>query len=157
VEHAVTELVTGLDLVEWMLKQAAGELDLSKFSVKPRGASIQVRLYAEDPAKNFQPSCGVLTAADFAADVRVDTWVARGTEITSFYDPLIAKIIVHGDTRDAAVEKLKTALDATTIAGIESNLYYLRHILDQPTFVRGEVITQYLGQLQYAPDTIDVL
>jgi urea carboxylase len=157
VEHGVTELVTGLDLVEWMLRQAAGELDLTGFVARPRGASIQVRLYAEDPAKNFQPSCGVLTAAEFSSDARVDTWVARGTEVTSFYDPLIAKTIVHGETRDAAVAKLRAALDQTSIAGIESNLYYLRHILDQPTFNRGEVITQWLGSLKYTPQTIDVL
>jgi urea carboxylase len=130
---------------------------LTDFGARPRGASIQVRLYAEDPAKNFQPSCGVLTAAEFLSDARVDTWVARGTEITSFYDPLIAKIIVHGDSRDDAVAKLRAALDQTTIAGIESNLSYLRHILDQWTFVRGEVVTQWLGTLKYTPQTIDVL
>ncbi len=157
VEHAVTELVTGLDLVEWMIRQAAGELDLSGFKAQPRGASIQVRLYAEDPAKNFQPNCGVLTAAEFPSDARVDTWVSRGTEITSFYDPLIAKIIVHGATRAEAVGKLKSALDRTRIGGIESNLHYLRFILNEATYVRGEMVTQFLGQLQYAPQTIDVI
>jgi urea carboxylase len=191
VEHAVTELVTGLDLVEWMLKQAAGELSLDDFSrrrvlrysedpdslpsdpglrstsepgvvdsqitIKPRGASIQVRVYAEDPAKNFQPSSGVLTQVDFPPDVRVDTWVTAGTEVTSFYDPLIAKVIVHGVDRDDAVTKLKTALEKTHIAGIECNLEYLRQILDQPTFAAGKVTTQFLGSLKYTPHTVDVI
>ncbi len=157
VEHAVTELVTGIDLVEWMLMQAAGELNLAGFVAKSAGASIQVRLYSEDPAKNFQPSAGVLTEVIFPSDVRVDTWVARGTDITSFYDPLIAKIIVHAETRGQAVAKLTSTLERTKIAGVETNLFYLRYILQQPTFINGQVITQFLGQLQYTPETIDVL
>jgi urea carboxylase len=157
VEHAVTELVTGLDLVEWMIRQAAGELNLDGFVAKPHGASIQVRLYAEDPSKNFQPSCGVLTEAAFPANVRVDTWVARGTEITSFYDPLIAKLIVHAPTRAQAVERMQSALDDTRIAGIETNLAYLRRILDEPTYVQGRMTTQFLSRFAFVPPTIDVL
>src|ERR1700722_7246283 len=103
VEHGVTEEVTGVDLVEWMIKQAAGELDLSDFKPLVRGASLQVRLYAEDPNKNFQPSSGVLTEAAFPVNARIETWVERGSEIPPFYDPMIAKIIVKAATRPQAV------------------------------------------------------
>lgn len=157
VEHGVTELVTGIDLVEWMVKQAAGELDLSGYHASPRGAAIQVRLYAEDPAKSFQPSSGVLTAASFASSVRVDTWVATGTEVTAFYDPLIAKVMAVADSRADAIARLRAALDASHVAGIETNLDYLKAILAHPTFERGEVTTQFLSQFDYRPETIDVL
>src|SRR6185369_5635441 len=86
VEHGVTEEVTGIDLVEWMVKQAAGELDLSNFKARSCGASIQVRLYAEDPNKNFQPGAGVLTQVTFPAEARIETWVERGSEVPPFYD-----------------------------------------------------------------------
>jgi urea carboxylase len=158
VEHGVTELVTGLDLVEWMMRQAAGELpSLEGFVAEPRGVSIQARVYAEDPSKNFQPSPGPLTAAEFPKDVRVDTWVAAGTEVSPFYDPLVAKVIVHADTRDAAVEKLADALRRTTIAGVETNRDYLCQVLAEPTFAAGQVTTQFLGGFRYDPATIDVL
>jgi urea carboxylase len=157
VEHAVTELVTGLDLVEWMIRQAAGELSLQDFVARPLGASIQVRLYAEDPSKNFQPSCGVLTEATFPSDVRVDTWVACGSEVTSFYDPLVAKLIVHAPTRTQAVAEMRSALHQTHVAGIETNLAYLRRIVDEPTFIEGRMTTQFLSHFAFVPPTIDVL
>ena len=84
VEHGVTEEVTGVDLVEWMVKEAAGELDLSGFKAKPKGASMQVRLYAEDPGKDFQPAAGVLTEVVFPADARIETWVERGSGVPPF-------------------------------------------------------------------------
>jgi len=101
------------------------------------GASIQVRVYAEDPAKNFQPSSGPLTAVEFSPTARVDTWAEVGTEVSSFYDPLVAKILVHAPTRAAAVEKLSAALAETRIAGIETNLEYLRKILANETYRQG--------------------
>ena len=94
VEHGVTEEVTGVDLVEWMVKEAAGELDLSGFEAKPEGASMQVRLYAEDPGKDFQPAAGVLTEVVFPEDARIETWVERGSEAPPFFVPLVAKLIV---------------------------------------------------------------
>ena len=159
VEHGVTEQVTGVDLVEWMIRAAAGELDLSAHQSAPAGASIQVRLYAEDPNKNFQPSSGVLTAAGFpSADLaRVETWVERGSEIPSFYDPMIAKIIVTAPTREEATAKLATALGATRVAGIECNLDYLRQIIASPEFAAGEIHTKWLATFPYKPSTIDVL
>jgi urea carboxylase len=157
VEHGVTEEVTGVDLVEWMVRQAAGELDLSGFVARPRGASIQVRLYAEDPAKNFQPSSGVLTAAEFAPAARVETWVQRGVEVPPFYDPMIAKLIVRGRSRREAISRLRSALAQTELGGIETNLRYLRQLVDDPVFVQGRVTTRHLGGFHYRPATVDVL
>jgi urea carboxylase len=157
VEHGVTEEVTGIDLVEWMVRQAAGELDLSQFVAQPRGAAIQVRLYAEDPAKNFQPSSGPLTAAQFPRDARVETWVERGVEVPPYYDPMIAKIIVRGADRAAAVERMRAALAVTRVAGIETNLDYLRQVVADRTFAQGGATTRYLGGFAYRPRTLDVL
>jgi len=157
VEHGVTEEVTRVDLVEWMVRQAAGELDLSGFVARPRGASIQVRLYAEDPAKNFQPSSGVLTAAEFAPAARVETWVQRGVEVPPFYDPMIAKLIVRGRSRREAMSRLRSALAQTELGGIETNLRYLRQLVDDPVFVQGRVTTRHLGGFHYRPATVDVL
>ena len=102
VEHGVTEEVTGVDLVEWMVRLAAGERAARRRAPPARGASIQARLYAEDPARGFQPSAGVLTEVVFPDDVRVETAVERGSEVTPYYDPLLAKLIAHGDTREEA-------------------------------------------------------
>ncbi|MFM0509532.1 urea carboxylase [Paraburkholderia sp. RL17-373-BIF-A] len=158
VEHCVTEEVTGIDLVEWMIREAAGELaPLDTLAPAPQGASIQVRLYAEDPHKQFQPSAGVLTHVAFAADARVDTWVDSGTEISAFYDPLLAKLIVKGETREAALAALRAALEQTQLYGIETNLDYLRAIAGSATFARGEQTTAFLSRFMFAPHTIDVL
>lgn len=157
VEHGVTEEVTGIDLVEWMIRQAAGELSLKEFHVAPRGASIQVRLYAEDPAKNFQPSAGQLSEVVFPDDVRVDSWIERGTEVPPYYDPLLAKPIVHAATRAEAIERMQQTLARTRIAGIETNREYLRQILADTTFRDGRQTTRYLNNFHYRPRTIDVL
>jgi urea carboxylase len=157
VEHGVTEEVTGVDLVEWMVREAAGELDLEGFVARPRAAAIQVRLYAEDPAKDFQPSSGPLTAADFPPEARVETWVERGVEVPPFYDPMIAKIIVRAGSRAAAVERLRAALAATRIAGVETNLEYLRQVAGDLVFAQGRATTRYLSGFHYRPRTTDVL
>jgi urea carboxylase len=107
VEHGVTEQVCGVDLVAWMVQLAAGDLPpLRTLAPVPRGASIQVRLYAEDPAKNFQPSAGLLTEVVFPSNARVDGWVERGTEVPAWYDPMLAKIIVTAADREAALQAL---------------------------------------------------
>ncbi|HSY53593.1 MAG TPA: urea carboxylase [Opitutaceae bacterium] len=158
VEHGVTEEVTGIDLVEWMVKQAAGELgSLENFRPRPQGASIQVRLYSEDPGKNFQPATGVLTEVHFPPDARIETWVERGTEVSPFYDPLLAKIIVRGADRAEALARLSTALDGTRVHGLETNLDYLRQIVDSPVFQAGHITTRSLATLPYDAATIDVL
>src|SRR5277367_5048155 len=138
-----------------MLKQAAGELPpLDSIRREPQGASIQVRLYAEDPNKNFQPSSGKLTAVTFSKNARNETWVEAGSEISPYYDPLIAKIIVKGKDRNEAIDNLKRALTETHIYGIESNLAYLRQILDNLQFKSGDVSTGLLNSFTYKPNTI---
>jgi len=150
-------MVTGVDLVEWMVKQAAGELNLATVAMRPSGASIQVRLYAEDPARNFQPCAGVLTEVSFPIDTRVDTWVERGTEVPPYYDPLVAKLIVHGATRKQAITRMQRALAATRVAGIETNRAYLRQILDERVFRDGHQTTRFLSSLHYRPRTVEVI
>jgi urea carboxylase len=157
VEHGVTEEVTGVDLVEWMVQEAAGELDLSGFQAQPQGASMQVRLYAEDPGKDFQPAAGVLTEAVFSPHARVETWVERGSEIPPFYDPMVAKIIVKADDRAGALLKMAKALAQTRIAGIETNLAYLRQIVADTVFAEGRQTTRYLNAFRYRPATVDVI
>jgi len=158
VEHGVTESVTGLDLVEWMLRQAADEtLPLAGYQFTPQGHSIQVRVYAEDPGRNFQPSPGVLTGFSVPDDVRCDTWVSQGTEVSAFYDPLIAKLIVHADTREAAVEKMAEVLTKTRIHGIRCNRQYLQQIVESEAFRTAHVFTRFLDSFDYRPTTMSVI
>lgn len=158
VEHGVTEEVTGVDLVEWMVRLAAGDTSFfDTFTGAKSGHSIQVRIYAEDANKNFQPSCGVLTEVSFHQNSRCETWVENGTEVTPYYDPMLAKIIVHGSDRADAIVRMKAALAGTQFGGIESNLEYLRQIIATPLFAEGKVITKSLSEFQYLPRTIDVL
>jgi urea carboxylase len=157
VEHGVTEEVTGVDLVEWMVRQAAGEAALVAPVVLPPVFSMQARLYAEDPAKDFQPSAGRLTHVEWPLDARVETWVEAGTEVTPYYDPMLAKIIVRGASRMEAQERLRTALAQSRIAGIETNLEYLRQICADASFARGGISTSFLRTFEYRRNAIDVL
>src|SRR5687768_9726537 len=140
-----------------MVLQAAGELHLPAQAPRVRGAAIEVRVYAEDPRKQFQPSTGTLTQVSFPEGVRCDTWVETGSEITPYYDPLLAKIVTHGSTRALALERMRVALAETRIDGVETNLEYLRQIAREPRFARGEVTTGYLQDFAYAPRTLDVI
>ena len=158
VEHCVTEAIFGVDLVEWMVRQAAGEFTLpTQASLKSKGAAIEARVYAEDPSKDFRPSTGLLTSVKFADGVRIDGWIETGVEVTPYYDPLLAKVIAYGDTREAAIERLSHALRTSEIWGIESNLSYLAAVLDLEPFRRGEMITKTLSEFAFAPRTVDVL
>nr|WP_100547209.1 MULTISPECIES: urea carboxylase [unclassified Pseudomonas] len=158
VEHPVTEMVTGLDLIECMLRVAAGDaLDWAALNRAPQGAAIEVRIYAEDPLKNFQPSPGVLTDVHFPDDVRVDGWVSTGSEVSAFYDPMIAKLIVHADTRAEAIGKLQKALGETRLHGIASNLDYLRQVVADERFAQGEVWTRLLDSFTFKASVIEVL
>jgi len=156
VEHGVTEEVTGADLVEWMIRQSAND-GFELETPQAQGASIQVRLYAEDPARQFRPSTGLLTHARFAADARVETWVEDGSLITPLYDPLLAKIITVGADRAAALSRMHEALAGTVIGGIESNLDYLRQLSADPVFASGGMTTRALDDFAYAPRTLEVL
>jgi len=160
VEHGVTEQVTGIDLVEWMVLEASGDLaPLESFTIKPKGASIEARVYAENPAENFQPSPGKLTLVRFPGPelARVETWVESGATITPFYDPMIAKIIVTGRDRAEALQKLDAALAASAIDGTETNLRYLRKVAATPEFVSGKVTTAFLGGFAFARNAVEVL
>ncbi len=158
VEHPVTESVTGLDLVACMLQVAAGETpDWQAMANAPQGAAIEVRLYAEDPLKNFQPSPGTLTDVSFPDNVRVDGWVSTGTEVSAWYDPLLAKLIVHADTREAAWEKLRQALSETRIQGIASNLDYLRQVINTPEFREGRSYTRFLDKFTANAHVVEVI
>ncbi len=158
VEHGVTEQVSGVDLVEWMVRTAAGAPPpLTEYVHRPNGHSVQVRLYAEDPGKHFQPSSGMLTEVAFPENLRVDTWVETGSEISAFYDPMIAKLIFHAPTREQAISGLNAALAQTRLYGIETNLAYLRQILDDAVFRDGKQYTRYLSSVQFTPLTAEVL
>jgi urea carboxylase len=156
VEHPVTELVTGVDLVEWMLRVAAGE-GLPAVMPEPKGHAIEVRLYAEDPARGFRPSAGLVTEAEFPSGARVDGWVERGSTVPSFYDPMVAKIITHGSTREEALGRLAAALDETRVGGIETNLEYLRALVRDDSVQSGRVTTGTLGAFTFGTRTLEVL
>lgn len=158
VEHGVTEEVIGVDLVEWMVRQAAGETQpLDQARIAPEGASIQVRLYAEDPGRDFRPSAGLITHAAWPEGARVETWVDAGTEVSPFYDPMLAKIITKGATRAEALAKLKCALAATRIGGLETNLGYLRALAASDIFAKGEMLTSTLATFPYRANTVEVV
>ena len=158
VEHGVTEAVTGIDLVEWMVRLAAGEpIPLDAGRRAPRGHAIQARLYAEDPARAFQPSSGLLTEVRLPGDVRVDAWIETGTEVPAWYDPMLAKVIAHGDTREEARARLAAALGETQLHGIETNLPYLRHVLDHEVFREGKQTTRWLAALAWRPRAVEVV
>ncbi len=158
VEHGVTEEVFGVDLVEWMLRLALGDSSfLDDFDPRPAGASIEARIYAEMPARNFQPSTGTVTHARFPSGVRVETWIGTGSEVSAFYDPMIAKIIARGTTRDEALAQLRQGLDELEIYGVETNLEYLRQILESAAFVTGGITTGFLNSFDFQSAVIDVL
>ncbi len=158
VEHGVTEAATDVDLVEWMLRAAAGESGfLADYRHRPRGHAIQVRLYAEDPGKHFQPAAGVVTELRFAEAARIETWIERGSEVSSWYDPMLAKLIVHAPDRDAALQALSDALARTAVHGIETNLAYLRQIVAAPTFAAAAHDTRWLEHFAYRSLGVDVL
>ncbi len=150
VEHPVTEWTTGVDLVQLQLRLAAGEpLAFSQPELRQRGFAIELRLYAEDPARNFLPSPGTITKLVWPTgdDLRIDAGVEEGSKVTPFYDPLLAKIIARGETRDSAVARARAALDALTIEGVRTNAPLLARVLDDGAFRRGELSIHYLSQL----------
>ena len=149
VEHPVTEAITGVDLVEWQLRVAAGEpLPMAQTDLAIHGHAIEARLYAEDPAKGFLPAIGTLDVFDLGDDpaIRIDTGVEEGAEITPWYDPMIAKVIAHGDTRDEAREALADALDEAVIWPVRTNAGFLVEALDHPDFASGQVDTGLIAR-----------
>ncbi|GAA5482666.1 urea carboxylase [Haloferula sargassicola] len=157
VEHGVTEMVTGIDLVEWMIRLALDpDWTMPDAAPAPQGCAIQARVYAEDPNQNFRPSAGLLTEATFPEWTRCDGWIRPGTEVSPFYDPLLCKVMVHAEDREAAVVKLGKALDESRISGIETNLRYLRQVVRWTPYVNGGVAMHDMAGFDYQPRTIDV-
>ncbi|WP_347140829.1 acetyl/propionyl/methylcrotonyl-CoA carboxylase subunit alpha [Paracoccus sp. SSK6] len=154
VEHPVTELITGIDLVEQMIRVAAGEpLPFAQSDLKINGWAMESRLYAEDPYRNFLPSIGRLTryrppaeVADDAHVVRNDTGVFEGGEISMFYDPMIAKLCTWAPSRDQAIEAMRVALDEFEVEGIGHNLPFLSAVMDHPKFVAGDITTAFIAE-----------
>ena len=158
VEHGVTEAVTGIDLVEWMLRVAAGDPpNLRDYHHAPVGVAIQARLYAEDPARGFRPSSGLLSQVILPSNLRVDSWIEAGSEVPAYYDPMLGKLIAHADTREAAIEQLDAALAHTVVYGVETNREYLRAIVSSDVFRAAEHTTRWLTTLPFHSQTIEVL
>ena len=162
VEHGVTEMVYGVDLVQWMVEQAAGTLgDLTSLgkSLQPQGHALQVRLYAEDPFKDFRPCPGVLTDVSFPAGegIRVDHWLEPGIVVPPYFDPMLAKLITFASSRDVALQRLQKALKDTSLAGSETNLSYLRSLCESDVLKQGLMTTRYLDSFEYKPTRMDVV
>ncbi len=165
VEHPVTEATTGLDLVEWQFRIAAGEpLPLTQDEIACTGAAIEARVYAEDPEHNFLPSAGRIHLLNLKGEeglrgVRVDTGVAAGDSVTPYYDPMIAKLIVHGATRAEALAAMLKELDDAVVIGPKTNLAFLRALLRSREFAAGTVDTGFidanLGRLGAQPHPPD--
>jgi acetyl-CoA carboxylase biotin carboxylase subunit len=147
VEHPVTELVTGLDLVHWQIRVAAGEpFPFSQSHFTQRGHALECRVYAEDPASGFLPSTGRLLqfVEPRGPGIRLDAGFATGAEVTHFYDPLLAKLIVHAEDRPAAIQRMQAALKDFTVHGVITNIDFLQAVLAHPDFVQGEVTTRWV-------------
>ncbi len=145
VEHPVTEMITGLDLVEWQLRVAAGEpLPLTQHQVRVSGHALEARIYAEDPERGFLPSTGrvqYLASPDPSRHVRIDTGVGPGDEITPFYDSMIAKLIVWDESRDLALARMRTALDEYRVVGVANNVAFLNRLVSTPAFIAADLDT----------------
>jgi acetyl-CoA carboxylase biotin carboxylase subunit len=147
VEHPITEVVLGVDLVQWQIRAAAGEL----FPYVPedfcqRGHAIEARLYAEDPASGFLPSTGLIYkfVEPRGPGIRVDSGVADGSEVSHYYDPMLAKIIVHAEDRAAAIQRMQSALRRAVVHGVTTNVDFLQSVLAHPDFKQGNVTTQWV-------------
>jgi len=157
VEHTVTEELFGVDLVEWMLAIAAGDTSLLDKPRVPRGHVIEARVCAENPWRGHEPSAGTLVAVAFPDDVRVDTWIESGTEVTANYDSLLAKVIARGETRHDALDRLRGALDVIRIDGVTTNVDLLRAIVVSPDFAHGRLSTSLLANIAPAGRAVEVL
>ena len=169
VEHGITELCYDVDLVELMLRQADFELagqggisteHLAQFKTsEPKGAAIEARVYAENPAKDYSPSPGTLQIVDWksSAHSRIDTWVHTGTVVSSYYDPLLAKVMAHSHTREQSIQDIYRLLSQSRICGPPTNLDFLASIISDPRFKEGDTMTKFLSDFEYLPAAIDVI
>jgi len=169
VEHGITEACYDVDLVQLMLRQANAEIrgdggidasTLSSFQpTKPKGAAIEARVYAENPAKDYAPSPGILQIVEWNTprSTRIDTWVHTGTVVSSHYDPLLAKIIVHTSSREDTIKVMHEALSESRICGPPTNMDFLAAIIWDPRFLKGDTMTKFLAEFSYSPSAIDVI
>ncbi|KAI4219571.1 MAG: hypothetical protein LQ349_008315, partial [Xanthoria aureola] len=169
VEHGITELCYSVDLVELMLRQADAELrgegGLSALALQsmqpgdPNGFAIEARVYAENPARDYAPSPGTLQIVEWkeSAYTRIDTWIRTGTVVSSHYDPLLAKLMYHSQSRYGAIEGMYEVLSESRISGPPTNLDFLAAILDEAGFREGKTMTKFLTQFDYSPQAVDVL
>ena len=169
VEHGITELCYNVDLVKLMLQQADAELagkgGISGDSLKklqtsePQGAAIECRVYAENPARDYAPSPGTLQIVQWKemTGSRIDTWVRTGTIVSSHYDPLLAKVMYHSQTRSEAIKGIYNVLSGSRICGPPTNLDFLVSILENREFNDGTTMTKFLTTFKYAPAAIDVI
>lgn len=156
VEHPVTEFITGLDLVEWQIRVARGEaLDFRQEDLTIHGHALELRVCAEDPLNNFLPSVGTLHRYRIpqGPGIRVDDGYTEGMEIPIFYDPLLAKLVVHGKTRDEAIQKMKEAIAAYEVEGVATTLPFGRFVMDHPAFVSADFNTNFIKNY-YTPDVL---
>jgi len=146
VEHPVTEAITGIDIVDWQLRIAAGErLDFNQSDLKIEGHAVEVRLYAENPKKNFMPSAGKLICLEIPEGVRIDTGVADGSVVSIYYDPMIAKLTAHATNRLSAFQLLSGILEGSCIAGVEHNVAFLKNLLRHPGLLAGACDTDFIA------------
>jgi urea carboxylase len=159
VEHPVTEATHDVDLVEWMVRLAGGDRRFVVDRARPagHGHAVEVRVYAEDPSHDHRPNSGRLTEVSFPAGTRVDGWVETGTDITPSYDPLLAKVITQGPDRTTALERMRRALAGTRIAGIETNVGFVRELLATDAVASGTYETGTLGAFRVSAPTVEVL
>ena len=158
VEHPVTELITGLDLVEWQLRIASGEeLPLTQEEVTLTGHAVEVRLYAEDPRNNFMPQTGTVRLWHYPtrAGLRVDHGIHPGQEVSPFYDPMLAKIIAFGESRPEAIRRLASAVQDTQLLGINNNKLFLQNVLRNEVFERGDATTAFIEQFFISDVSMD--
>jgi acetyl-CoA carboxylase biotin carboxylase subunit len=155
VEHPITELTTGLDLVQWQIRIAAGErFSYSQEQLTQRGHAIECRVYAEDPANGFLPSTGNLLQylEPRGPGIRVDSGFRAGDEVTHFYDPLLAKLIVHGEFRELAIRKMQAALREFIVHGVVTNIDFMQAVLSHPDFTNGKVSTKWVeNNFEWSP------
>ncbi|HEY2301247.1 MAG TPA: urea carboxylase [Acidimicrobiales bacterium] len=157
VEHTVTEAVHGIDLVEWMVRLAAGDGSVLDHPVVARGHAIEARVCAENPWRDHAPSAGRVTAVNFPSDARVDTWIEAGTAVSTHYDSLLAKVVVRADRRDDAVVALGRALDELRIEGVATNVDLLRAVAADERFAAGALSTGMLDRIRPKARVIEVL
>ncbi|MCY3859923.1 MAG: urea carboxylase [Gammaproteobacteria bacterium] len=162
VEHGVTELVYGVDLVQWMIELAANEfspIETVRSALKPTGCAIQARVCAEDPMHDFRPTPGLLSVVSFpeVPNVRIDTWLRSGTDVSPRYDSLVAKVMAYGQTREEARHRIQSALEDSVLHGVETNREYLLQAIASDAFIRESHDTTTLGSVDYRPHTIEVV